>query len=139
MLLSPQGIVAFSLWLLAVVAAVHWAEMVSLAARWMVVRQRVPSTLSKADAELFRTLQDHSAYGRYWWTATVFAIVICMATFGSVFVVCLVQATESLAELQPAFVSVGALVALSSVGVGVIAGVLRWFKITRMSGQADSA
>ena len=52
-----SGIVAFSLWLLALLSALHWAEMVALAAKRTASEDRVESLLSDPDATVFRRLQ----------------------------------------------------------------------------------
>lgn len=120
-----SGIVAFSLWLLALLSALHWAEMVALAAKRTASEDRVESLLSDSDAMVFKRLQINRSFGRFWWVASLAAILICAAVFGTVFVYCLVQATVGMQEFRPAFVPVVVLIAIATVAVAVLGGFAR--------------
>lgn len=125
------GIVAFSLWLLALLSALHWAEMVALAAKRTASEDRVESLLTDSDATVFRRLQINRSFGRFWWIASLAAILICAAVFGTVFVYCFTQATFGMQGFQPAFVAVGTVIALATIVVAVSGGFVRRKAIAR--------
>lgn len=126
-----SGIVAFSLWLLALVCALHWAEMVALAAKRTSSEDRVESLLDPSDAVVFRRLQKNRSFGLFWWFGSAAAVVICVVVFGAVFVYCLVQATPGLQSLQLSFVVVATVLAISTVGAAVAGGLVRARAISR--------
>jgi hypothetical protein len=119
------GIVAFSIWLLALIGALHWAEMMSLAAKRTASENRVGELLADEDALIFRALQVNRSFGLLWWVASGTAITICIAIFGTVFAYCLVQATVEMREFRPAFVAVALIVAVATVLLAVFAGLVR--------------
>jgi hypothetical protein len=118
-------VVAFSLWLLALVCALHWAEMIALAAKRTASEDRVEMLLGQPDAAVFRRLQDHRSFGRFWWFASAAAILICVFVFGAVFVYCLFQATPALQGMQVIFVVASTMIAASTIAVAAAGGIVR--------------
>lgn len=115
------GVVAFSIWLLALVGTLHWSEMTAFATKRSVAEDRVLSMLDDRDAELYRGLLAKTKFGVYWWIGLGVTIVICAGVFGSVFMIKLGEALKD----APGIVVVAVVVAIATVGLAVLSGIQR--------------
>lgn len=76
-----SGLVAFAIWLLALVGCLHWSEMTAFAAKRTVAEAHIEKRLPRADASVYRGLLDDSRFGQFWWTGLAATILICACAF----------------------------------------------------------
>lgn len=122
------GVVAFSIWLLALVGTLHWSEMTAFATKRSVAEDRVASMLDDHDAQMYRQLLAKTKFGPYWWIGLGFTILICGGVFAVAF---MIKLREALGDFPPAIVILAVLCAIATVALAVASGLIRRSQILR--------